>query len=74
LGYFSYSYYQQNQDKHPAFAIDNGESGVFISTETMEKNKHQPLSQPLFVYVFLKKTQYNWTLEEFIKFYREQVP
>ncbi|XTZ19599.1 MAG: hypothetical protein ACQZ3M_07360 [cyanobacterium endosymbiont of Rhopalodia fuxianensis] len=55
LGDFSYSHYQQNQDQHPAFPIINGESGVLISTETMEKNKHQPLSQHLLVYVFLTK-------------------
>jgi phosphate transport system substrate-binding protein len=47
---------------------------VFISTETIEKNKPEPLSRPLFVYVNIKNTQENPTLKNFVKFYLKQIP
>ena len=77
LGYFGYSYYEQNQDKLRALAIDGGQGCVEPTTETIETGRYAPLSRPLFVYVSeaaLTKPQ----VVEFIDFYlevgRELVP
>ena len=51
MGYFGYSYYEQNQDKLKALAIDSGSGCVDPSVETAQDGTYAPLSRPLFVYV-----------------------
>ncbi len=51
LGYFGFSYYEQNQDKVKAVEIDNGSGCVAPSAETAQDGTYTPLSRPLFVYV-----------------------
>ena len=47
LGYFGFSYYENNQDRLRAVAID----GVLPSRETIADGTYTPLSRPLFIYV-----------------------
>jgi phosphate transport system substrate-binding protein len=51
LGYFGFSYYEQNQDKLKALAIDGGDGCVEPSVENAQKGTYKPLSRPLFIYV-----------------------
>ena len=51
MGYFGYSYFEQNQDKLKALAIDGGSGCVDPSVETAQDGTYTPLSRPLFVYV-----------------------
>jgi phosphate transport system substrate-binding protein len=51
LGYFGFSYYEENQDKLKALEIDGGGGCVAPSVETAEDGTYKPLSRPLFVYV-----------------------
>lgn len=51
LGYFGFSYYEQNQDKLNLVAIDGGKGCVTPSTETIQNGTYTPLSRPLFMYV-----------------------
>lgn len=56
LGYFGLAYFEQNQDKLKAVAIDdgnpdNGAGPVLPSIETVKGGTYRPLSRPLFVYV-----------------------
>jgi phosphate transport system substrate-binding protein len=51
LGYFGFSYYDQNQDQLKAVEIDGGEGCVAPSVETAQDGTYKPLSRPLFVYV-----------------------
>jgi phosphate transport system substrate-binding protein len=53
LGYFGFSYYEQNQDKLNAVAVDAGNGCVAPSVASAQSGKY-PLSRPLFIYV--KKT------------------
>ena len=50
LGYFGFSYYEQNQDTVKAVAVDNGSGCVAPSVETAQDGTYAPLSRPLFVY------------------------
>ena len=51
LGYFGYAYFQENQDKLKAVAIDGGSGCVAPTAETVASGQYAPLSRPLFLYV-----------------------
>ena len=51
LGYFGYTYYEENQDRLRAVAIDGGSGCVEPSAETAQSGEYAPLSRPLFIYV-----------------------
>ncbi len=50
LGYFGYTYFEENADKLNAVQIDSGKGCVSPSTETAQNGTYVPLSRPLFVY------------------------
>jgi phosphate transport system substrate-binding protein len=50
LGYFGFSYFEENQAKVKAVAIDAGDGCVAPSVETAQDGTYEPLSRPLFVY------------------------
>ena len=51
IGYFGFSYYEQNQDKLNLVQVDGGKGCVAPSTETIQDGSYTPLSRPLFMYV-----------------------
>jgi phosphate transport system substrate-binding protein len=51
LGYFGFSYYEENQDSLNAVPIDSGNGCVAPSVETAQVGEYTPLSRPLFIYV-----------------------
>lgn len=68
IGFFGYSYYEENKDKLKAVKIDNGKGGVEPSFETIKNGNYAPLSRHLFLYVnneSLKREE----VKEFLKFY-----
>ena len=50
LGYFGFSYYEQNQDALNLVSVDDGKGCVAPSTETIQSGDYAPLSRPLFMY------------------------
>jgi phosphate transport system substrate-binding protein len=50
LGYFGFSYYEQNQDALSLVSVDSGEGCVAPSAETIQDGSYMPLSRPLFMY------------------------
>jgi phosphate transport system substrate-binding protein len=50
LGYFGYTYFEENMDKLNAVQIDGGNGCVFPNTETARNGTYTPLARPLFVY------------------------
>ena len=50
LGYFGFSYYEQNQDKLGLVGVDGGDGCVKPSTEAIQDGSYTPLSRPLFMY------------------------
>jgi phosphate transport system substrate-binding protein len=50
LGYFGFSYYEQNMDKLNLVAVDGGDGCVKPSPEAIQDGSYEPLSRPLFMY------------------------
>ena len=69
LGYFGYAYYEQNQDKLKAVAIDSGDGAILPSNQTIIDGTYRPLTRPLFIYVNAKKAQENPAVQKFVEFY-----
>ncbi|MGL5809579.1 MAG: PstS family phosphate ABC transporter substrate-binding protein [Nocardioides sp.] len=51
LGYFGYTYYEENTDTLKALEVDSGSGCVAPSAETAADGSYTPLSRPLFIYV-----------------------
>ena len=73
LGYFGYSYYEQNKDKLKLLAIDdgdatNGAGPIAPSPETVAGGTYRPLSRPVFIYAKVKALQRPEVLN-FVDFY-----
>jgi len=51
LGYFGFSYYEQNQATLEALEVDGGSGCVAPSAEAAQDGSYTPLSRPLYVYV-----------------------
>jgi phosphate transport system substrate-binding protein len=51
MGYFGFSYFEQNQDTLKALEVDAGNGCVAPSAEAAQDGSYTPLSRPLFVYV-----------------------
>jgi phosphate transport system substrate-binding protein len=50
LGYFGFSYYEQNQDRLNLVGLDAGSGCVKPSAEAIQSGEYKPLSRPLFMY------------------------
>ena len=50
LGYFGYSYYEDNMDKLNLVKVDGGDGCVAPSVETIQNGTYKPLARPLFMY------------------------
>jgi phosphate transport system substrate-binding protein len=50
LGYFGFSYYEQNQDKLNLVGVDAGDGCKKPSMETIQDGSYKPLGRPIFMY------------------------
>jgi phosphate transport system substrate-binding protein len=64
LGYFGYSYYENNLDTLRALALD----GVEPTEDTIRSGEY-PLSRPLFIYVSTDALKSNKAVKPFVDFY-----
>jgi len=71
MGYFGFSYYQENQDKVKAMQIDGGNGCAAPSVETAQDGSYY-LSRPLFVYPSASALD-NQTVDAFLKFYLDNI-
>jgi phosphate transport system substrate-binding protein len=72
LGYFGFSFYQENEGTLKALEVDGGKGCVAPSAETAQNDEYVPLSRPLFVYpseAALKKPE----VKAFVDFYLANV-
>jgi phosphate transport system substrate-binding protein len=53
MGYFGFSYYEENKDRLKVLKIDGEKGGGCVepTSDTVLKNTYVPLSRPLFIYV-----------------------
>ena len=71
LGYFGYTYFEENADALTAVQVDNGKGCVSPSSETARDGSYAPLSRPLYVYIDKKAFAADPALKSFITFYVE---
>jgi phosphate transport system substrate-binding protein len=68
LGYFGFSYFEENQDRLKALEVDGGSGCVAPSAETAQDGSYTPLSRPLFVYVRRTSFDENESVRNFVAF------
>ncbi len=73
LGYFGFSYYDENKDKLKLVPVDGGKGQVLPSEKTIMDGTYQPLSRPVFIYVN-KKSADKPEIKEFVEFYLKNAP
>jgi phosphate transport system substrate-binding protein len=69
LGYFGFSYYEENADVLTAVEIDSGAGCVAPSVETAQDGTYTPLARPLFVYPSKASVTENAAVKAFFDFY-----
>ena len=72
MGYFGFSFYQENQDKVKALEIDGGQGCVAPSAQSAQDGSYTPLSRPLFVYPSAQALE-NETVDAFLQFYLDNI-
>jgi phosphate transport system substrate-binding protein len=75
LGYFGLAYYEENQDKLKAVAVDdgdpsNGDGCITPSIATVEDSTYQPLARPIFIYV-KKEALARPEVQSFVDYYMD---
>jgi phosphate transport system substrate-binding protein len=68
LGYFGFSYFEQNQDTLKALEVDGGEGCVAPSVDTAQDGSYTPLSRPLFMYVKKSSLADTAGLTDFVRY------
>lgn len=73
VGFFGYSYFEENADNLKAVAIDDGSGCVKPSSETARDGSYTPLSRPLFIYVKNSAYADNEAVSAYVDFYVENL-
>jgi phosphate transport system substrate-binding protein len=71
LGYFGFSYFEENQDKLKPLEVDGGKGCVAPSPESAQDGTYTPLARPLFIYVKLRSLEGKEGLADFVRFVLE---
>ena len=69
LGYFGYTYFEENSDALKAVEIDSGEGCVAPSAEAAQDGSYTPLARPLFIYVNNASAAEKPQVKAFVDFY-----
>ena len=69
LGYFGYTYFEENADALKAVEIDSGAGCVAPSAEAAQDGTYAPLARPLFIYVSNNAAAEKPQVKAFIDFY-----
>jgi phosphate transport system substrate-binding protein len=72
MGYFGFTYYEENQDTLKALEIDGGEGCVAPSPETARDGSYAPLSRPLFIYPKVEALQ-RPEVGAFVQYYLDNI-
>lgn len=73
VGFFGYTYYEENADTLKALAVDGGEGCVEPSVETAQAGEYTPLARPLFIYVNNAKYTDNEATKAYVDYYIENL-
>ncbi|HSK55848.1 MAG TPA: PstS family phosphate ABC transporter substrate-binding protein [Jiangellales bacterium] len=73
MGYFGFSYYEENQDTLKALEVDGGDGCVAPSIDTVQDGSYQPLGRQLFIYPSAEAIQTKPEVEAFVDFYVDNI-
>ncbi len=73
VGFFVYTYYEENQDTLKALEIDSGDGCVAPSAETAQAGEYTPLARPLFIYVSNSSYADNEAVTAYVDYYIENL-
>ncbi|MDQ4085235.1 MAG: PstS family phosphate ABC transporter substrate-binding protein [Actinomycetota bacterium] len=73
LGYFGYTYYEENAGKLKAIEVDSGDGCVAPSPQTAQSGEYDPLARPLYIYVSDQSYAQKPQVAGFVDFYIENV-
>lgn len=68
LGYFGFSYYEDNADRLNLIAVDGGDGCVKPTKETIQDGSYKPLSRPVYMYVSNKALAEKPQVKAFIDY------
>jgi phosphate transport system substrate-binding protein len=68
LGYFGFSYFEQNQDTLNALEVNGGSGCVAPSAAAAQDGSYTPLSRPLYVYAKKSSFDDNEDVRNFVKY------
>jgi len=68
LGYFGFSYFEENQDTLKALEVDGGEGCVAPGVDTAQDGSYTPLARPLFMYVKTSSLADTEGLADFVRY------
>lgn len=69
LGYFGYTYFEENANKLTAVEVNSGSGCVAPSAETAQNGTYTPLSRPLFIYPSVNALKSNAAFKPFLQYY-----
>jgi len=69
LGYFGYTYFEENASKLKAVQIDGGNGCVAPSAQTVQDGTYKPLARPLFIYVSKQAYTSKPQVKGFVDYY-----
>jgi phosphate transport system substrate-binding protein len=72
MGYFGYTYFEENASKLKALKIDGGSGCVEPSTANAQSGTYKPLARPLFIYVN-KASMSKEQVADFVRYYVEKI-
>jgi len=73
LGYFGFTYAEENLDKLKVVKIDGGGGCVAPSVASAQDGTYKPLSRPLFIYANTKSMADKSQVKAFVEFYVEKI-
>jgi phosphate transport system substrate-binding protein len=71
LGYFGFSFYQQNRDRLSALEIDGGNGCVAPSADSVHDGRYRPLARSLYLYVNQASLDESRPLRAFVRYVLE---
>jgi phosphate transport system substrate-binding protein len=71
LGYFGFTYFEENADQLQALEVDGGDGCVAPSAAAAQDGTYTPLSRPLFIYVKQSSLDDSEDVRDFVRFMLE---
>lgn len=73
MGYFGFTYAEENLDKLKVLKVDAGSGCVAPAVASAQDGSYKPLSRPLFIYPSVKAMQSKSQVKAFVDFYVDNI-